>query len=376
MKNMTPAKIKSLQPGEIAYDSQVPGLHVKAYASMKSFYLYYRSPDGVQRRPKIADCAAVTLSQARAIARERLYKIAKGEDPNDQKKEITVGELFDKIWAEHWATDRFKNSGWGKEAASLYHCHIKKEFSGKVLSQLTPMVVKNWHRLIKRPFSANRALSVLSKMITFAEENELKPQNQNPCRLVRPNPERKRSKFASPAELIKIHRALQKRITSHPAHVAYIYTILYTGARPKSFEQILWQDVTEQEGCGVALFSGKSTEKTGDQEMLIIPAQIYKMWVDIHAKNIIHTLTPIKMPRRFWREICAECGIKGLWARDLRRTFATIGFQNNDLSKIGEVLNHKSTQTTLIYAKLNAASRIATVSGIAKTINVLIGGEK
>lgn len=369
-------------PGQILYDKQIPGLHVKAFANKKSFYLYYRTREGLQRRPKLADVATITLAQARVIARERLFKIAKGEDPAHDPGEITVAKLFEKIYAEYWSQERFKKSSWGYEAAGGYHRHIEKPLGEKTLSELTPLSVKAWHQAIrsktgaKAPFAANRALSVLSKMLSFAEENELKLVAGNPCAKVEPFPERKRSKYASHAELVKLNQALQREYAKYPKQVAFIYLILYTGARPKMLTKILWKDVVEENGCGVAMFFGKGSADSGEDEMLIIPPQVYKMLVDIHNTTPIPSLTGINMPRKFWKRICAECGIVGLWARDLRRTFATIGFQSNDLAKVGEVLNHRSTQTTLIYARLNASSRIATVSGIADRINTIVDLEK
>ena len=378
---MSVEAIKGLKSGSIWWDKAVPGLHVKAFENKKCYYLYYRTPDRKQKRPRLADCAAVSLPQARKLAQDMLYKVAQMRVPENNSTDITVAGLFQRVWDEHWSTERFKESRWGTVCAGLYNCHIKKELGHMRLADLTPNVVRNWHRNIKgtkkaKPiFAANRALSVLSKMITWAEDNELKVKNGNPCESVEKFPERQRGKYASDVEVKKLCASLQRRYPHQPQAVAYIYTILYTGARPKSLDRILWKDVIEENGCGVVGFSGKSTHKTGDLEWLVFPPALFKMLKEIHAKENFPTLIGIKMPRRMWKEICHECGIEGLWARDLRRTFATIGFQGHDLSKVGEVLNHKSTQTTLIYSKLSHATRIATVSSIARRIDVIVGAD-
>jgi hypothetical protein len=83
----------------------------------------------------------------------------------------------------------------------------------------------------------------------------------------------------------------------------------------------------------------------------------------------------IKMPRAFWKRIQNETGCKDLWARDLRRTMATVGLSNGvALGVIGKLLNHKSNQTTEIYAKAFETKKIEAVEVIADELVQIIRG--
>jgi integrase len=81
----------------------------------------------------------------------------------------------------------------------------------------------------------------------------------------------------------------------------------------------------------------------------------------------------IKMPSHLWRKIRKEAGCEDLWARDSRRTFATIGMSNGvKMDTVSELLNHSSVQTTKTYAKLNGSARSQAVETIASKMNQLL----
>lgn len=375
--------IHAMSEGQVLWDTEVTGLHIKAHKTGKSFYLYYRAPGTKQqRRPKLGDSTGITIKQARELARDRLYRVAQGVDPEIEREErrddLTVKELFNMVWDEHWNTDRYRESNWSKNVASHYARYIGPSLGDRKLHEVTPKLVRAWHESITKTFSANRALAVLKKMFSFAEDRELKTQNTNPCLSVKLNPERKRGRYASMTELACIGEYLEEHKESNPKEVAFIYTVMYSAARPFCIEKIKWADVRDVGGSGVVEFKGKNTSKSGDNEMLILPPTLFKLLKKLHTTNPHDTtLVGGRYPRCFWEKLCKECGVEGLWLRDLRRTFATIGLSGGvELGAIGAVLNHKSVQTTLIYAKLNDDARIATVGGIAEKISLIIGGDK
>lgn len=81
------------------------------------------------------------------------------------------------------------------------------------------------------------------------------------------------------------------------------------------------------------------------------------------------TITGMKMPRTLWRRVREEAGCPDLWVRDWRRTFATLGYSDGvDMWTVGELLNHRSTETTKIYAKMMDTRRLEAVTRIADKI--------
>lgn len=77
------------------------------------------------------------------------------------------------------------------------------------------------------------------------------------------------------------------------------------------------------------------------------------------------TITGIKSPAKLWRAVRKEAGCENLRIHDLRHSFASAAISAGyTLAQIGELLGHKSTQTTKRYAHLveEAAHAAATIT--------------
>lgn len=378
---MTLDQLRDLKPGSILWDTDkagVQGLHCKANQDgSKSFFLYYRSRAGQQRRPKIGALGEITLGEARRRARALKTRVASGEDPqggwDQEKAELDLEALWEKVWADHWSLPRFTKSGWGREAKRHWEKDIKPALGNCKLTEVTAFQVRAWHKKKEgTPYLANRALAILSKMFQWAEEQELRPQHTNPCHLVKKHPEAKRDRFASEAEILRIAPLIEKETEKNLHGVAFLMTLIFTGSRPRFLERAMHEDLVEividGKLYGVLTMSGKSTAKTGDDEKVIVPPQAMA-YIKRLPRVEGRTIFGIKMPRKLWQKIKKEAGCKDLWARDWRRTFATIGFSNGvDKGVVGELLNHQSTQTTNIYAKLMDKKRVEAVSEIANHV--------
>jgi integrase len=187
--------------------------------------------------------------------------------------------------------------------------------------------------------------------------------------LVKKFKERSRKRYATTEEIQTIARLLEEEIDVHPAGVAFLYILMFSGSRPRAIERATWDQLKEFEiegkPYGILTFSGKTTEKTGDEEKVVLPPLAMEA-IQRLPRVKGYTITGIKMPRRLWRRVKEKAGCDDLWARDWRRTFATVGMTSGvDIGTIGELLNHRSTETTKIYAKVmeghkfNAANKIA-----------------
>lgn len=374
-------ELRAAEAGQTIYDkgekTSVTGLHLRVGANgAKAFFLYYRTRAGQQRRPKIGVFGEITLSQARERARKLLDRVAVGEDPKagwDEKKgEATVQELFELVWKDYWSQDRYQVSGHAKQVKWCFDRHIKPAFGSAKLSEVTPMRVRQWHGGFESTYNANHALRVLGRMFRFAEEQEIRRQHTNPCALVKQHPERERKRFASVEEIQKIVGLLEQKVQKNPAGVAFLYLLMFTGSRPRAIERATWDQLKEFEmdgkKYGFLTFHGKSSGKTGQEERVVIPPQAMKALSRLPRVEG-WTITGIKMPRTLWREIKKEAGCPDLWARDWRRTFATIGMSNGvDIGTIGELLNHRTTETTKIYAKVMDDSKLKAATAIATRI--------
>lgn len=288
------------------------------------------------------------------------------------KTKLTINDLFLETLKHHWNEERYIKSGWKAEVEKLYKCHLAP-FGATRIDKLSAKTIRNWHKkLIDTPFSANRALDVLSKMYSYAIEQEYIPQNTNPCAIVKSHVEKKRKRFASVDELKKIGYILAREKDINPRAVGFLYTLLFSGARPRSLERAVWSDLTEinfeNEIFGVLTFNGKSSHATGEDEQIIIPPQALLLIKTFNRRT--KTIFDMKMPRFLWDKVRKEAGCPDLWARDFRRTFATIGLSNGEsVGIIGELLNHKNANTTKIYTQLIQTKKIETTKNIADTIS-------
>ncbi len=291
------------------------------------------------------------------------------------KNKLTIQELFSSALETYWSSERFKLSGHAKDVAGCYRRNIEPIFGLKKARKITKNDVREWHRsLAKTPFAANRSLEVLSTLFNKAIEGDIF-DGANPCQFVKPFTERKRKRYATELEIQKIGRfLLDKRTqTDSPIGAVFLLTLLFTGARPRSLERARYSDLEKSDaGFGSLRFDGKSTHKTGEEEVVIFPPFIMDLLKELPARKD-GLIFGIKLPKGLWKKVQEEVGCLDLWARDLRRTFATVGMSSGvKIDTISELLNHQSTQTTKIYAKLYNAERVLAVSDIADKMSALI----
>lgn len=291
---------------------------------------------------------------------------------------MTVTDAFHRCWAGYWNCPRFQLSGWAREVQGYWRRRIEKHaIAAMPLTEVTPRVVRAWHFEIGSTVSqieANRAMEVLSRIFTYAEAEELVPLGFNPCRVVKSYPEKKRERFASPDEIRRLGKVLFSHWDDHPRDTGFILCLLLTGARPSTLERMAWSNVRES----IAKVRGKSTGATGQPDTIVLPEYVMRKILQRVPRREDGLIFGPGLPQRHWERVRTEAGCPDLWARDLRRTFATAGLSEGVTAGIiGELLNHKSTQTTARYAKLFPSVRIAAVNKIADgLIEWMRGGER
>ena len=372
---LTAITLRKAIPGDVLRDGSVPGLHVRCFEGGNAFYLYYRTRGGQERRPKLGDTKVLSLENARSLARRMLSEVAAGGDPSLQKQqsiaEPTMTKLFERAYESHWCKKGNDTSAWRDEVQRVWNTNIKPRFGKMRVREPTLADIGDWHSEgHSSPVAANRALAILSKILNLAESYGWRDLNSNPCVRISRHPERQRKRFATIEELKRIGPLLDKYATTYPQAVAFIYVLVFSGSRPSAIERARRDQLTviEHEGqrYGKLDFEGK----TGSETVYLPPAAM--ACID-RLNRTDELLIGIKMPRKLWYKIRKEAGCEDLWMRDLRRTFATVGFSaGHSMQTISELFNHKSVQTTKIYATLVDDSKRETADMIAGRMEQLL----
>jgi len=369
---MNNAQIRLAVPGDILRDDQVTGLHLRVFENRKSFYLYYRTKNRKERRPKLGDFGIITLDQARKIARDMLYKVSLGEDPVEDRKVSSQSLSFAEIWPRYW-TEHGSRKKSGKEDQRIFEKHLPDWFKQLQLDQFTYTEVFRLHNSLKEtPYQANRALALVSKIFHLCEQWGYRQQGANPCQHVKHFPEEKRRRYMTAEEAQKVADLLIEKKSSEPGSVAFIYLLILTGARSGEIANATWSDL---HGNKLVLKSHK-TDHTGHDRVIFLPTIAMDILKSLPRRGPAASITGIKSPKRLWGTIREKAGCPDLRLHDLRHSFASVALsQGFTLPQIGELLGHKNADTTKRYSHLmdDAASLVA--ESVAGSIQNRFNGE-
>lgn len=357
MPEMNEKSIKAATPGQLLRCSVVKGLQLRATATGKSFFLYYRF-QGQERRPKLGEYGQLTLTQARDAARELLKQVAMGKDPSAAKhegrNERTVADLWDAYWLRHGSK---KKSGeqdlynWGKYLAPRF---AKKRISTVKYDDVADMM----DSLKATPYMANRLLALLSKMFNMAVA-PFKWVDHSPCKGVVRYKEEKRRRYMKGEEAANIAALLNAAVADNPASVAFIYLLILTGARKSEIANAKWEHL---DGSVLRL----PESKTGFRQIFLPEIALQVLG---RLPRTGGTITGIASPKKLWERIRKEAGAPDLKLHDLRHSFASTAISAGiSLAQIGELLGHANTQTTKRYAHLVEEAALSAAETTASKI--------
>lgn len=388
---LTKTGVEQAQPQAKRYrlnDSLVPGLTLLVTPSgAKTYYLRHRTIDGVQREMKLGTPVELTPDDARRLAREALAQVREGKDPTAEaralRKAATLAELRDRYMEEHATGKRSAANDRG-----YWKNHILPGLGERTkVVLLTHEAVKRWHREHPKKVTANRALEVLSKAMDLAEQWGVRPRNTNPCKGVKAHGERKRIRYLTEAELVKLRAGLavwDERYgvgTIRWRFGQMVRLLLLTGARLRNVMEGRWEWVNWERGLMVV---PPEDHKTGDETNEPLLIQLGPRAVEIlrelqrHQNAPTPWLVPGEDPdkpmtsyRRMWLALLELSGLGHLRVHDLRHHFASEVLSDGyELAVVGQLLGHQSPQTTARYAHLKDQVAKRVVDGIGTSLGV------
>lgn len=340
--SLTISMIKAAKVGDVLRDAATPGLQLRVFEGRRSFYLYYRTRDGIQRKPKIGDWPAVTIDQARRLARSWAAEAVQGGDPSktrqDGLKSPTVADLRDRYMERHG--DKKKSAAFD---GSMWRLYVLPRFGKRRVSEITGHDIEAMMKaMADTPTQANRVLSLLNKAFNLAIRWRWRADN--PVKGVDRYKEVKRQRYLSADEYKRLAAAMTKAAETSPAAVAAIRLLILTGARLSEIVGARREWVVGDELRLPDSKTGKKIIHLSDAALAVIESV-----PDIDGYLVGLATRPTKV----WNKILTAAGITDLRIHDLRHSFASEALAEGfTLDQIGEMLGHRSAQTTKRYAHL------------------------
>ena len=360
-------------------DTLVPGLCLLVLPSgQRTYYLRHRV-DGQQRELKLGTPAELSPDQARELARAALARVRAGGDPGAERRAAREAPTIEALAARHLQAHASRKRS-GRNDEILWRRHLLPAFARVRVGALTREQVREWHACHPQPATANRALEVLGVAMGLAEEWGWRPVGSNPARGVRAHPERQRRRYASPEELARLRAAMARWEAAGPLAVRWrfiqlVRLLLLTGARLREVMCAEWSEIDR--GRGVLRVPAERG-KTGAAEVRLSDRAVEVLRALEAASGggrwVIPGETgerPLVGYRRMWLALLEDAGVSDLRVHDLRHTFASYSLSGGQtLGTVGQLLGHRSTQTTSRYAHLVDDAARAAVERVSDDLGV------
>lgn len=378
------------------YDTEVAGLSVaigpeptERTRGNRTFYLYRRIL-GRPEKIKLGAYPDLTIERARAAATRHNAEIADGKNPAEiaraLRAEITLQQLFERYLAEHAQPRGKKTIDGMKDNFTRYlgdiGTPVKKargrlrskpqgsvEWQDRRLSQIGEQDVRKLHAALGAgcgPYVANRVIQLLRAIFNFGMRAGELPSRANPAAGIELFPEEERERFLLPDEARRFFESLANE-PNESIRTFFLASIL-TGARRANVLAMQWTHLNLE--TGEWRIPGGEMKNGKPQTVVLVPELVAALGEQRKRTEASATaagaqapafLFPgigesghLASPKKAWARLLKRAGIVGLRIHDLRRSLGSWQAREGaSLSIIGKSLNHRSVQTTAIYARLD-----------------------
>jgi integrase len=382
-------------------------------------YLLYFKHLGRPQRYKLGRWPALTLIQAREVAKQQIGKLAAGIDLQAERRKLRAEDRLDQLW-EWYAQAHLKHlrASTQRRYADSWRLHIQPAIGARRLRELNRNRLQELvDDIVDRsgPAAAKHVISVLSTLYNKAKQDEdIAYSGDIPTiGLRRPHIE-SRARFLQQDELGRFFSALEQEGRFWQV---FWLACLYTGMRRGNVAQARWSDINLNQ----LLWTVPSERAKTGQVLTIHVAMrlkaILEQWRQESAVLIDQTndrrarqlarneTTRIRQPlltdeelaeaRRYvfpailvankpsrrphlsdvqpaWRRVCGRAQITDLRPHDLRRSLGSwLAIGNNSMAIIGAALGHRDLASTAIYARLsNAPVRVAVEDTVEQMVRL------
>ena len=365
----------SVEGGDrVFWDRALPGFGVRVHATgRKTYVVQCRGPSGT-RRVTLGRHGALSCDAARRRARAAIDRIKRDGEAHPAAPEagFTVADLAARYWEAHAEVSCNAQTRHGYRGA--LGNHILPALGTKPVAEVVRADAEALHYALRAtPRAADRALLVLSKMFSLAEDWGLAPPGGNPCRFVARYRKGMRERFLSEDEYRRVGLALCELERESPMRAraaAALRLIMLTGCRVSEVLTLRWDDLDRKSG-EIRLRDAK----TGPRMVVLTPAALRVLsemprvprspWVFAGSAPG----RPLSAVSKSWLRVRARAGVEDVRMHDLRHSYASRALAlGESLSTIGRLLGHADAGSTARYAHLRQDAEKVAVARVGASI--------
>lgn len=349
------SSVAALRRGDWLTDDTLPGFKVRRPNRHALYGLNIRI-NGRMRWYSIGSELDLTPDQARAEA-ERLRGLKRqGVDPaadrDRRKSSPTVEKAAARFVAEHVRPKL--------RPRTIVHYQeiieglIAPRFGTWRVNSVTESDVAQWHAsLVNTPTRANRALAILSSLMSWAIRQKMRLGN--PCEGTARYREQPINRYPTPAQLTRIVSALDELLHENavnPFFAAGVKVMIMTGARRSEIFEAQWAWLDLERRC-LTLPDSKTGAK-----IIILPTTAVELIISLPRLEGCRWIFPsTKTDKPFvnfnaqWKPVLERADVGDWRLHDLRHGFASAAVENGaPLHVVGRQLGHARPATTNRYA--------------------------
>lgn len=335
-------------------DTQEKGLSASITSHGVITFFVRKRVGGKDERIYLGHFPEMSLENARKKALSVKADVAKGIDPNEERKRlkaaITFGQMFHEFMERY--SKKFKKT-WEKDEREVKR--LFSHFFHRKACQISKIEILELHEKIGHEsglYQANRLLERVRAIYNKAIEWGW--QGTNPTNGIKKFKEKSRQRFLRKDEMPRFFKALAEE--TNQTTKDYILISLLTGARRSNVLAMRWEEInfTLQEW---------HIPETKNGEPHIIPLtgpalEILRERQHISESSYVFPGKGQKGhlmdPKKAWKRILKQADISDLRIHDLRRTLGSwMGALGATTAIIGKTLAHKSVEATRVYERID-----------------------
>lgn len=363
------------QRGQVLYrDADLPGFYLIVGSGAKTFAAQ-KDIRGRSVRYTIGKYGHLTPEEARKIARDKLYLMSLGMNPNEQDQGNRAKTMTLDMLLESYLNARKNLKPRTQEDYRYIFKRYLCEWRGRIITDITKEMIGSRHAqiaLLNGPYTANKVMRVLRALLNYAEAT-FDIEQRNPVTYLTHvkgwYKEKRRRTYIKSHDLKDWWCAVHK--LENDTYRDFLLLLLFTGLRRSEAQRLRWSDIDFKEKSLLI-----PDTKNGDS--LTLPLSTFLSAL-LEARRLRYGnyeyVFPgpgedghLVEPKKGIYKVIQDCGVC-FTCHDLRRTFITIA-ESLDISSyaLKRLINHRVTDVTGGYIIVDVERLREPVEKIARFI--------